>query len=686
MIDIKLGDKVTIDTEGDKSYIVIGIEGNSYVDNDKTQTDYSLTLIPYYTYEGTEIECPPLVVEDPIRHASPQVAVIADSDDPKGIGRVRIRYPWQDDGADPSPWIRMVTPFATDGGGMYFKPNEGDEVLVNYENGNIERPYVTGSLYTSNVNVPNGERIISSANGHSIKMTDPDSIGEFTDELWGGFSIIRTFYPKLLNKTEDKIGLTGGIELTDRYGIDNIKMSSSKRKIAISSPLGNVKIDAFTGISLSAPNGTVTIEGKNVNIIAGNTLKISSGENIPDKNPEMGLETDDEQDAKISRRSGKIEKYFEDIYDNYPAYVQPVAGTVAAMINSYNGKSKLFKPLDCIVDNFLMPLVDLSLVRTLIESIIKPTAGTMVIKSWRYMMLEAGVGRTSIPQDAYTISGRKEVDKEDAYLENVNKDLAEIISLSKDFISVADKYIKIVNSLYDNSLHAIEDAGVQPKKDNVKNITNRDTKIKDFKLEDYIETSNGDLKEKRQPIIKTLEALNDRALALRSILGNIDSLIRCGLKNKNFLNKIDVPDFLKNEVGTDYSLNRENCNEFIRQLLYEYLTHVEKIEYDKINESDVIKDKKWREFIWSIDLKITKSDEFRNHLKDWGNNALAEIDIPSWIMARNVWSPYDGGQILMSDKHNKTINFEENGNSRSSENIESDKQIIDCIKDTLKKI
>ena len=72
----------------------------------------------------------------------------------------------------------------------------------------------------------------------------------------------------------------GGIELTDEYGLYSISMSTEKRAISVDSPFGNVSINAFTGITISAPNGNIKIEGKNIDIVAGNNLSISSGNNI----------------------------------------------------------------------------------------------------------------------------------------------------------------------------------------------------------------------------------------------------------------------------------------------------------------------------------------------------------------------------------------------------------------------
>ena len=92
-----------------------------------------------------------------------------------------------------TPWIRMATPTATTGGGMFFKPETGDEVMVDFENGNIERPFVVGTLYSKNVRVPSGGRVIMSKNGHSIKMSDPTDGTLFLSGAYPGLKFLQSF-------------------------------------------------------------------------------------------------------------------------------------------------------------------------------------------------------------------------------------------------------------------------------------------------------------------------------------------------------------------------------------------------------------------------------------------------------------------------------------------------------------
>ncbi|MFC0602573.1 VgrG-related protein [Streptomyces palmae] len=78
-------------------------------------------------------------------------------------GAVRLRLPWlsQDYVTD---WARSVH-FGGQGGGGVFSPEVGDEVLVGFEHGRLDRPYVLGGLY-------NG---VDGPTGHEVPLVDADT-------------------------------------------------------------------------------------------------------------------------------------------------------------------------------------------------------------------------------------------------------------------------------------------------------------------------------------------------------------------------------------------------------------------------------------------------------------------------------------------------------------------------------
>lgn len=73
-------------------------------------------------------------------------ALVTDNVDPEGMGRVRVRYPWLA-GNTQSYWARVARPFAGSGIGDWNPLQINDEVLVAFELGQIDTPYVVGVLW-----------------------------------------------------------------------------------------------------------------------------------------------------------------------------------------------------------------------------------------------------------------------------------------------------------------------------------------------------------------------------------------------------------------------------------------------------------------------------------------------------------------------------------------------------------
>ena len=82
----------------------------------------------------------------PTTIAYPEMAKVVDNKDPKRQGRVRVQFPWNEEDTN---WIRVQTP-DTGGitnGGFLFVPQVGDQVMVGFEQGDPNRPFVMGSLF-----------------------------------------------------------------------------------------------------------------------------------------------------------------------------------------------------------------------------------------------------------------------------------------------------------------------------------------------------------------------------------------------------------------------------------------------------------------------------------------------------------------------------------------------------------
>jgi len=98
----------------------------------------------------------------------------------------------------PSVPARLASPMAGSERGMYFAPEPGDEVVVGFECGDVNRPVVLGAMWNDEADPPasadtsasNNRRTIVSRAGHQITFDDsPGTASGITIQTAGGFEI-----------------------------------------------------------------------------------------------------------------------------------------------------------------------------------------------------------------------------------------------------------------------------------------------------------------------------------------------------------------------------------------------------------------------------------------------------------------------------------------------------------------
>ncbi|MDN3354882.1 phage baseplate assembly protein V [Actinomadura sp. DC4] len=102
------------------------------------------------------------------------VGVVTDNRDPRGQGRVKVRLAA---GGEDGLWARLAAPSAGKDRGAYFPPEPGDEVLLAFEHGHADRPYVVGSLWNGKDTPPAATpdvRVVKSRSGHMVRLDDTD--------------------------------------------------------------------------------------------------------------------------------------------------------------------------------------------------------------------------------------------------------------------------------------------------------------------------------------------------------------------------------------------------------------------------------------------------------------------------------------------------------------------------------
>lgn len=416
--NVKLGSEITIPTDHDK-YLVTSIEGSVTMNNSIITESHRIVraipeaklVSPIDNKEEIRLWLPTPIDNRIVKAQGPMTGFVTQTNDPYKEGRVRVRLSWQNANAkDATPWVRVAYPMAGDWGSLTLKLKEGDEVLVDFENGNMERPYVRGSLFNKDNQAPTlGEQgcALQTGKGSGLYLSDEqfglsDWVSLVSPVIGGAMKLAG-----LKDIGAKPVG--GKIELKDYYGFYNVSMSSKDRKVSISSPLGNISINAFTGISISAPNGDIKIEGKNVDIKAGNRLSLTSGTNV-------GLGGGDGRSKTAGGTTAEI-----------------ILSIVKAIVDSVIGKK----------------LLDLSLVRAILEIYLRPVNGTLQIKSRRHLVLEAGRGAAEIPYDSIKASANAK------YKNVVNSGYPYYVirSLFQDMHDQSDKVAKGALQSYNAIVH-----------------------------------------------------------------------------------------------------------------------------------------------------------------------------------------------------------------------------------------
>lgn len=114
-----------------------------------------------------------------------QLADVIDNNDPEGLGRIKVKFKWECMTNDVTEWLRIVSPSAGTGDrgnnrGYFAIPEINDHVMIGFEEGNIARPVVMGSIYhrnnvDSSPQIKNHLKSLTTRSGHLIEFDDSES-------------------------------------------------------------------------------------------------------------------------------------------------------------------------------------------------------------------------------------------------------------------------------------------------------------------------------------------------------------------------------------------------------------------------------------------------------------------------------------------------------------------------------
>ena len=186
-------------------------------------------------------------------------ALVTDIKDPDSQGRVKVKLPWSPDGGSDAyeAWARLATLMGGNNRGSWFVPDVNDEVLVAFEQGDVNRPYVVGGLWNGSDSPPqsmdgsgnNYIKQIRSRNGVKVTLDDQDGQEKLILETPGGQKVSLKDGPgvvEIVDSNGNSIKLeSAGITITA-----SAKVTVNASQVAVSA--GMVTVDAgmskFSGV------------------------------------------------------------------------------------------------------------------------------------------------------------------------------------------------------------------------------------------------------------------------------------------------------------------------------------------------------------------------------------------------------------------------------------------------------
>lgn len=200
----------------------------------------------------------PFFDEDAFPTCEEQSATVMQNDNPQGM--IKVQFPWQKKKGLTTPWLRVVTPYAGKGKGMHIIPEVDEEVIIGFDNGNAERPFVFGAMFNGKASAGLGGagnfmKGLQTPSGNKLQMNDKDGSVKMTDK--GGASMKMDGAGNVAHNSAASHAVNVGGKKGNPQSL--IKADSG----------GNITIDGKTSITLKVGDNSITISGSGITASAG---------------------------------------------------------------------------------------------------------------------------------------------------------------------------------------------------------------------------------------------------------------------------------------------------------------------------------------------------------------------------------------------------------------------------------
>ncbi|MGE5372255.1 MAG: phage baseplate assembly protein V [Solirubrobacterales bacterium] len=218
------------------------------------------------------------------------IGIVTNIKDPEKLGRIKVKLPYRETEHE-TDWIRIVTLMGGAQMGTWFLPEVGSEVLLAFAEGDVNMPFVIGTLWNSKEKPPetnedgkNNIRKIKTRSGHELIFNDESGKENITLKTAKGQQMLLDDKDtKIVIKDKsgnnvvtidgqnNAVEVSANMKITIKAGSCKLLMDGSQNKVQVESPMNltlkgqMVKIEAGATLDVKC-DGMVNIKGAMVKI------------------------------------------------------------------------------------------------------------------------------------------------------------------------------------------------------------------------------------------------------------------------------------------------------------------------------------------------------------------------------------------------------------------------------------
>lgn len=184
--------------------------------------------------------------------------------DSKKLGRIELSFPFLGEaGKDVRALATLCTPYADDDQGFEMLPEKNSQVVVAFEGGDLQRPYVLGACWNGREKLPetpdeaNDKRLIKTRSGSRLEFDDKKGAAKVTLRTKNGHRIVLdeggpSITIRHSGGSSIKFESSGNVTI-DCKGALNITATSVMVKAPSTTHTGSITCTTFTATSVTSP-------------------------------------------------------------------------------------------------------------------------------------------------------------------------------------------------------------------------------------------------------------------------------------------------------------------------------------------------------------------------------------------------------------------------------------------------